>query len=644
MRNIKAITIVCFIFAMVLLFVSCGDKAPEETEKGFEETSYVLAQDGKTEYTIIIPQNATEYELFAADELQRLFLEATGADLPIKSDEDVHFSESAKYISISDTVVQKESGVNPDFATYKRSGTRLVNKGSCMILTGAAEEGSLYAVYDFLGILFDYEYFDVDAYRLNKKTTVKLPALDLSNIPDYDYRMYGDHLSDEATGGDKHHAWRQRYKVYGEGYAIDGHAVMSILPPSTYYAEHPDWYSVETGMLGSNVVRQLCYTNEEMTAQFIENLKAYLRKSPDAWCISIAQEDVNVWCHCSNCTAAMKQYGLSQYGQGSDDLGAVTQILFVNKVVSAIEEWMETEFPGRQLSYMILAYHQTINPPAHLDEASGKYIANGTERGDNSMVLPANVMVQYADIFADRNVSYRDNPTVSANLRAWAACAPGLYVYEYPQDAYHVCLPYDGLHVFGDNIAFGNELGINSYFMQGNFNTQSSGFTPLKVYVASKLMWDSSLDVNKLVEDYMTYCYGPAADTMMEYYVTLRSRLAYLRQANGYGATCLGNYLSETNWPRYLMLEYQTLFDRAYEDIDFLRQVDEEQYEIIFRKIKIEEMFICYVNCSLYRGYYSEEEKSAMIDEFEYYARKYDFKNHNETQPMSDLLKLWRES
>ena len=176
-------------------------------------TDFVLAEKGKSEYSIIIPENASEYETFAAEELRNLFLEATGAQLAIYSDKGRTFSDSAKYISISDTEVLKGSGVEADYAVYKESGTRLKNVGSCVILTGARDEGALYAVYDFLNILFDYEYYDVDAYRLNKSDTVKLPVLDVSNIPDNDYRMYGDYLQEDNAGGSRFHAYRLRYKV-----------------------------------------------------------------------------------------------------------------------------------------------------------------------------------------------------------------------------------------------------------------------------------------------------------------------------------------------------------------------------------------------------------------------------------------------
>jgi hypothetical protein len=56
----------------------------------------------------------------------------------------------------------------------------------------------------------------------------------------------------------------------------------------------------------------------------------------------------------------------------------------------------------------------------------------------------------------------------------------------------------------------------------------------------------------------------------------------------------------------------------------------------------IEEMFLRYVNCSLYLNYYSDTEKAQMIDEFEEYATRYGFKNYSETTPMSEIIAVWR--
>ncbi len=643
MKKIKSFLAIA-LAAMTLFSVGCDKKKEEEkpSESTVEYTDFTLAEDGKSDYTIVIPENASEYEQFAAEELQLRFKEATKAELPIETDEGKTFSETAKYISISDTVIWEESGVTVDYSTYKKSGTRLVNKGSCVILTGGTDEGALYAVYDLLTLLFDYEFYDLDAYKLNKVEDVKLPKLDISNIPDNDYRMYGDYLQEDGIGGSRFHAYRLRYKVYGQGFAISGHAATILLNPLKYGVDHPDWYSGpiqpnEDGTIKTPEV-QLCYMNEEMRAEFLKVVKEKLTQFPEATDIDVAQADYNTWCHCDLCLEQMEKYG-----NGVPNLGAVTQILFLNWLVPEVDKWLAEEFPGRNVNFMVLAYHQTVEAPAHKDE-TGKYIPNGAENGDYSMLVNEKVNIQYASIYANRNLAFKDNPSETGRLQAWAALTKGLYIYEYPQDAKNVCLPYDGLHVFADNLRFSKELGYSSYFMQGNFNTEDSGFSQLKVYVASKLMWDTSLDPMALAYDYIENVYGEAAPIVKEYFDALRTRLAYLRVETNYGGMCLDDNMKETNFPRNLMVVYQNMFDEMYEAIDYLQYVDAERYEVLYRKIMIENMFVKYVNCSLYRSRFSIEERMAMIDDFELNAKKYGFRNYTESKPMSEIIALWRNA
>lgn len=638
-KFIKSLSLIlCAVMCAACVF-GCAPKTeptPEPEPDGKQEfTETVMAKNGGTDYKIVVPATASEYIDFAAEELKLRFKEATKAELPIVKDSTVSYSESAKLISIGNTTVKTASGVTADFATYGASGAKLVSKGDCIILTGATDEGSLYAVYDLLTVLFDYEFYDIDAYKLNKLDTVYTPVLDKSDIPDMQYRLYGDFLHDRESGNDPHHAWRLRNEPYGQGVAVSGHSFYKIMPKETYQAEHPDWFSDNVGGAG---LGQLCLTahgnpesRKKMVEEFAKSVESFIVAKPDSTNVTITQADENIWCNCDGCRSA-----ITKYVSGTEYNGMFTLVPFLNDVAEVVDAWMEENFPGRHMTYTTLAYHQTINAPAYKNE-NGDYVPY-----DESLKLKDNIIISYASIYANRNIPFRDNPTENDSIRAWAAVCKGLQIYEYPQDASHVCLPYDGLHVFANNIRFAKELGLSNYFFQGNWGTQSSGFTPLKAYVTSKLMWDSSLDPMELAYDYIDNCYGDAAPYIREYYDALRLRLSYMRKTTNYGSMCLGNTLSISNWPRSVIRSFEPYFEKAYAAIDNLQYVNKEQYDIVFRKIMIEEMFLRYVNCSLYRNSFSTEEKNRMIDEFEYYAGLYGFSRYSESKPMSDVISDWR--
>lgn len=640
--------ILSFLICGTLLFATACKKnnnPVRQESEGRQYTSTVLADNGKTDYKIVVAREQSDYIEFAVEELVNLFEEATGATLPVVYDDEVGYSETAKLISIGETAVKQASGVEVPYDEFLTSGARLVNKGDCVILVGGTDRGSLYAVYDFLQILFNYEYYDMEVYTIDKADKVYLPVLDDKDIPTYDIRYFGDALSEASAGGNIHNAWRLRLVQGDEDVAVTGHAATSyIIKPSVYNnpsvpeTYHPDWFTAPgTGDFDTT----LCYSNKEMQAEFIKNIEKILDQYPTATIIGVEQADVNAWCHCEDCTAAIRKYN-----NGSDSIatwGAITQTLFMNEVAEEVNAWLAEKYPGRHVTYRTLAYQETVQPPAHKDE-NGNWIPNGAENGDYSMVLHPDIQTFYADIYANRNKSFRENPSTSANIAAWGALTDNFVIYEYPQNANHVCLPYDGMHTHAENLRFASEFGFKAYNFQGNFNTRSSGFYMLRAYALSKLMWNVNLDPNELADNYIKAVFGEASDVMGEYYAALRTRLAYLRETYDYGSFVLPAECKESYWPRALMLRYQEFFDEAYEAIDSVRYTDPDRYDTLFIKLKTEEMFVKFVNCSLYLTNYSPEEKTKEIDDFEYYAGLCGFSRYSESKLMSEIIAQWRNS
>ncbi len=603
-------------------------------------TGYMLAENGSTDYSIVIGTDADKYEKFGAEEMQRLFKEATGATLPIVTDDTVTFSEDAKVISIGDNSFQKASGVTPVYSELKRSGNLVVNKGEAVILTGAYGAGSMYAVYDLLNVLFNYEYYEENAYVLKKVSTVELPELDMKNIPDLDQLTFGDRAHYEHLGGSVYNAYRQRIYFSDADSALSGHTPDDLMPIDTYYDEHPDWYSDRGEQW------QLCYSNYEMLDEYVERLKSFLAAKPDTTLISVTDRDYNTWCQCKNCTQLLRSYDL--YDDNGKLLMAapnsLTGIIFKSMAADRVDAWLAEEYPGRYVTYQAHAYFQQRTPPVYRDPNTGAYtvLTNG-EADDPLKSVNVNVEWQVAAIEANRNLSWEDNASQGEELRRWSKITPNIIVYDYPQDAKNVLAPYDGLHTHADNMRFAKSLGHTSYKYQGNFNTQSGGFYDLRMYVCSKLAWDLSLDPVELAEDYLRVTCGPAYEYMSELYKIERTRMAQMREENGYGGHCLGDNVKSQNWPRELLLTMQTWIDKSYDAIAYIQFEDPEYYEALFRRIKIEELTIQYMNLSLYRGYYSAETKNALIDEFEFYSTKYDATLWSETGPMGDRIAEWRK-
>ena len=621
---------------------ACGETATGTLPPygGVEGTGFYLSQAGNSDYSIVIAKNASEYETFGAQELQTLFKEATGATLPIVTDDSVTYSQNAKVISIGDNAFQKASGITVDFSVFKNAGNRVVSKGSSVILLGGSDRGSLYAVYDFLSTLVDYEYYEEFAYTIKRNATLELPVLDEKNIPAFDEALFSDYSHYISTGKHYYNAWRQRFHYSETASALGGHTAAQLIPLDTYYEKHSDWFS------SAGDDWQLCYTNEEMMLEYIERCKYYIETHPLANEITLTENDINSWCTCASCTQVLRSYDL--YDSNGTLLMAapnsLTGILFKSKAADMVDAWLAEKYPNRHVTYQAHAYFQQRTPPVYRDPATGAYtlLTNG-EVNDPLKSVNVNVEWQVAAIEANRNLSWEDNASQGEELKRWAVITPNVIVYDYPQDAKNVLVPYDGIHTHADNMRFAKSLGHTSYKYQGNFNTQSGGFYDLRMYVCSKLAWDLSLDPVELAENYLRVTCGPAYEYMSELYKIERIRMTQRRQETNYGGHCLGDHNKAVDWPREILLTMQPLVDKAYEAIEYIQYEDPTYYAALFRRIKIEELTIQYINLSLYRSYYSADAKNALIDEFEKYAMLYSATLWSETAPMGDKIAQWRK-
>ena len=84
----------------------------------YQKTDDLLIGNGATEYQIVVASDATATVYNAANELNTLIFEATGAVFGIKTDEEVVWSDNAKFISLGDTSIATAAGsANDMFST-----------------------------------------------------------------------------------------------------------------------------------------------------------------------------------------------------------------------------------------------------------------------------------------------------------------------------------------------------------------------------------------------------------------------------------------------------------------------------------------------------------------------------------------------
>ena len=257
MKKLQKIT--AFLLAALsvasLALVGCGDKDKRGNHLSGESlpnvegtvhqryvgaTSYKLLNGGATEYKILVDADQRSKYVEAINELQAIFLQATGVQLEVVTEGS--YSANAKYISLGDTDALEGSGFAVDRKTIGTQGYQIKTVGQSIFICGESR-GVLYGVYDLLNTLVEFEtYTTTISYMQTGVKEIALPDFDIKEVPDIEYRI-------PVTGaqlGSKTTAHRQRMQLKEEVIVGEGNAhniLKYIIPIDEHEKTHSDWFS-----------------------------------------------------------------------------------------------------------------------------------------------------------------------------------------------------------------------------------------------------------------------------------------------------------------------------------------------------------------------------------------------------------------
>ena len=107
----------------------------------------LLAEGGRSAYSIVVAKDAIPSERHAAEELQRYLERISGAKLPIITD-DAEMGEHE--IILGDNEHLRKLNLGIDFSKLGEEGFVLKTHKSYLIIAGGKPRGTLYGVYTFL--------------------------------------------------------------------------------------------------------------------------------------------------------------------------------------------------------------------------------------------------------------------------------------------------------------------------------------------------------------------------------------------------------------------------------------------------------------------------------------------------------------
>ncbi|MBQ8657839.1 MAG: DUF4838 domain-containing protein [Clostridia bacterium] len=635
MKKLKKLKKATSIFLSMILsasfLVGCAEKESVETIQGprevnrrtftdgihqFEskERADYLVSQGKSDYIIVMPKTSDKYTQMALTELTTLFEQATGINLPyiVETEEGLTHSSTAKYISLGNTKMFESSGITLDIETLKTQGVRIVTLDNTVYINGGTNGGVLWGVYDFLQILFDFEMFYEDCWYIDENVkNLKMRSFDVVDVPDIETRL---HFSGYVHEDINNISYRFRMPYEGNSNLIplgdteNGARARGIHNTDViFYKKAPDYDSNWSSDNGA----QLCYTahgNQESYDKMVEKgakmvqqgLKTYTPEQyPNFKYATITMTDDFQRCTCDACGVAKEKYGA--------DSGAI--IVFLNKVMEKVSAWMElpenAAYKREDFRLFFFAYQCYIEAPVRYDETEKKWVIKHPDcemRDDVGVYLATMPGVHYASNIYEDEV----NDVGRLNMEQWFDISKEIYLWTYN-------INFSASQFFSAHTVFDNDYyqfmasgPVAIMETQNRWDSYASCFNHLKPYLDSKLMWDSSLDVDALIERYFEVMYGEAAPVMKDIMMQMQSHnLQILEDLDIMDQIWKSYFYTVDNkdfWPIYLIKSYEEKFDLARSIIkEKYEVVDPERCELLISHIDIEYVGIAYYFLSLYQ-------------------------------------------
>lgn len=624
------IAVISLLLCALMLFSLTGCDKKEETDGKPEKTAHSLVQGGISEYKVVLSENATGNEKFAANELVTFIQLATGAEMEIVTD--AAYDATDAIVSIGGTRQASAVGAATDEALATSSFLLKTVGNSLYVVADKNGDGEacLYGVYQILGDAVNFRVYAADEIRYDHMSDVPLYRYDRRYQPTFDQRELGY----ASIANDETYKKRMRliYHTNDVRWILHGHTQAShFVNPAfkdtlheehagmTYGDAHPDWFD------GG----QLCWSAGAEPEQIAaERLIRYIEEFPQGEYIMLGQMDNTDYCSCDRCKTKMSELGINPAGM---------QIIFLNNVIRIAEEWRLANCPERDIKYVTFAYNGTLQPPVKKD-------ANGNLAAISEQVQPhEKLYIYFTPIETDFAVdlSNQRNLSVMEALNGWNALASGrilVYIYDINFRNYFI-----NFNNFGTVESMYNDYrnnGVYYMYSQGPIDTSVPCFQEMRIYVESQLMWDISQGYDALVNDFMRNYYRDAAPKVREFYDMIRNRYAryYSIDDTSLGGGIYDQVGNSDLWEENLVNALGETLDEAFAAIERYRDTDSELYAKLHDRIMKEYLTVLFLKLSYYQASYTSSEIQQMKADFKYYTTYFQIVNYAENNSLEGLF------
>jgi energy-converting hydrogenase Eha subunit C len=261
------------------------------------------------------------------------------------------------------------------------------------------------------------------------------------------------------------------------------HTFHNLFPEDEYLAAHPEYYMLNDQ--NKRVTNQLCTTNPEVIRLVKEKVRKVLKANPYAELISISKNDGGGTCACINCKSL--------------DVAEGSKMASLMVLVNAVAKDIEKDYPHVLIS--TLAYGETGPIP-------------------KTMRPNKNVSIM---LCSDKTGAWRRpfEPTeiceIGTLVKNWSKVCKRLFIWDYNINFSHYLAPMPNLDVMAENIRFYVANNAEGVMLQANYQTVGSERDWMRSWVAAKLLWNPSLNLYDLIDDFIYGYFGKAAPAVAQY-------------------------------------------------------------------------------------------------------------------------------
>ena len=516
---------------LFVLVISCA-----KTFANSEEIT--LVKDGKPNAAIIIAKNSTVAANLAAVELQYHIEKITGATLPIKS---VNESLQGNRILVGESEATKKLGLKSDNFNAQEYLIRFLPE--TIILIGHDQpqtknserhkidyaaatnskntkektvtlpdifdhQGTCYAAYDFLERFCDVRWYGPTELNVvfPSRKTLTIKGFDVRRTPDMEYRHWGEGLGRgprRNEGGpilanqwnDATVEQKQLYHRRLRSGGVNKYACHSFYGYHERFDDtHPEYFSKN----GS----QLCYTNEALIKQVVQDARDYfngknfdgqIRKGARDFFV-LCPMDNSSYCKCDNCVAEYKNDADIAGDFFSSGKHSNYWYDFVNKIAREIHK----SHPHKWISSLAYANYAHYPDKIKLEP--------------NIIITPCLHSRSYWNPNIERNdmqlykawVNPKDRPVYLWNY----------YCFPNERAAGWNCFPGFSFHSLAEQLKMYHQDGIRGIYLCGIGDQ-------LDFYLSIKMQNDKSIDTDDLFNEFFSRYFGAASEPMKNFYLKI---------------------------------------------------------------------------------------------------------------------------